>query len=254
MKLDSMVAIVTGGASGLGEAVVREFATAGAMVLIFDTDTANGKRVAAETGAAYFDVAVNDEADVRNGIDKATGRHGEARIVVNCAGIGAPPRRVAGKKGPYPLDVWQRILDVNLTGTFNCVRLAAVRMIALDPLDTGERGVIINTSSINGADGPAGTVAYTASKAAIDGMTISMARDLASYGVRVCTIAPGPFATPLVLKSPEEPLREMIGPMQFPKRLGEPSEFAALARHCVENCMLNGTVIRIDAATRMYQR
>ncbi|MEK7794549.1 MAG: SDR family NAD(P)-dependent oxidoreductase [Candidatus Hydrogenedentota bacterium] len=254
MTLDSMAAIVTGGASGLGEAVVREFATAGAKVSIFDTDTANAERVADETGAAYFHVAVNDEPSVQHGLEMAAGRHGEAQVLVNCAGIGAPPRRVAGKKGPYPLDVWQRILDVNLTGTFNCVRLAAARMISLDPLDTGERGVIINTSSINGADGPAGTVAYTASKAAIDGMTITMARDLASYGIRVCTIAPGPFATPLVLKSPEESLRGMIGPMQFPKRLGEPSEFAALARHCVENCMLNGTVIRIDAATRMDQR
>jgi NAD(P)-dependent dehydrogenase (short-subunit alcohol dehydrogenase family) len=254
MEIRGQAAIVTGGASGLGKATAEQLASAGARVLVVDVDEAGGREVAQQIDGVFAPADITNEASLAAAI--ATGRDalGPARILVHCAGIGGPPIRTVGKNGPYPLDVFRRIVEVNLIGAFNAARLAAAEMVKLDPLARAERGVIILTASINAMDGPVGTVAYTAAKAGVAGMTISIARDLAPRGVRCCTIAPGNFATPMLHLAPQEFLDELLRQIPFPNdRFGDPSDFARLAVHICENVMLNGEVIRLDAAARNSQ-
>jgi NAD(P)-dependent dehydrogenase (short-subunit alcohol dehydrogenase family) len=255
MNLKDKVAIITGGGSGLGEATGREFAAAGARVIVLDLANSPGPKVAASFGDKGLFVA----ADVVSGdaveaaIAEAVKRFGSLHIAVNCAGVGRAQRTVS-KDGPHSLDMFAKVVQINLFGTFNVIRLAAAQ-IAKNPADAeGERGVIINTASIAAYDGQIGQAAYSASKGGVVGMTLPIARDLASYGIRVCTIAPGTFDTPMLATLPE-PARKALGAqIPFPPRLGRPAEYAALARHIVENGMLNGETIRLDGALRMAPR
>jgi NAD(P)-dependent dehydrogenase (short-subunit alcohol dehydrogenase family) len=252
MNIQGHAAIVTGGASGLGEASARELTTAGGKVAIFDLNVERGKQVAEEIGGVFAEVDITDEASVQAGITLATAKHGPARILVNCAAISGPGIRTAGRKGPYPLEVFRKLVEVNLIGAFNVTRLAANEMLGLETLERKERGVIINVASINALDGPVGTVGYTAAKAGVVGMTITIARDLAPKGIRVCTIAPGNFATPMLMSAPSEFLDDLLPKVPFPNdSFGDPADFARLARHICENVMLNGEVIRLDGAIRM---
>jgi len=251
MNVAGQAAIVTGGASGLGRATAERLAAEGAKVTIFDCNEALGLQVAEETGLLFAEVDITSEESVQQGMEQAAASHGPARILVNCAAIGGPGIRTAGKKGPHPLDVFQMLVQVNLVGAFNVTRLAAAEMVRLDPLERGERGVIINVSSINALDGPVGTVAYTAAKAGVAGMTITVARDLAPRGVRACTIAPGNFETPMLMTAPVDFLDALQASVPFPNdRFGDPEDFASLALHICKNIMLNGEVIRIDGAIR----
>jgi NAD(P)-dependent dehydrogenase (short-subunit alcohol dehydrogenase family) len=251
VKIQGTAAIVTGGASGLGEATASELASAGAGVTIFDIDEEGGRRVAARTGGVFARVEITDERSVIAGIDTGRARFGPARILVNCAGIGLPLIRTVGKDGPHPLEEFRRAIEINLVGAFNVTRLVAAAMNDLEPLERGERGVLVNTSSINAFDAPAGTVAYTAAKAGVVGMTLVIARDLARRGIRCCTIVPGNFETPMLMSAPEEGLRRLLELVPFPNdRFGDPADFARLARHICENVMLNGTTIRLDGAVR----
>jgi NAD(P)-dependent dehydrogenase (short-subunit alcohol dehydrogenase family) len=244
---------VTGGGSGLGAAAARALAAAGAKVTVLDRDAASAVEVATDVGGFSVAVDHSDEAGVAAALAEAASQHGTARVLVNCAGEGAPGQRTAGHHGPYPMDLFRRQFEVNVFGAFNCARLAAHAMSELPRLDDGERGVIVNTSSVNAFDGPIGAVAYTAAKAAIVAMTLPMARDLASAGIRVCTIAPGNFETPMLTGVGPEFLDQLMTWIPFPHRLGHPEEFAALVRHICENRMLNGETIRLDAAVRMAQ-
>lgn len=249
MNVTGQSAIVTGGGSGLGKATASALAKAGARVLIVDRDE-SGATVAKEIGAQFARADITDEAALQAAFVKA----GDVRIVVNTAGMGGPAIRTAGRKGPYPLDVFRKIVEVNLVGAFNVARLAAAQMSVLDPLDRGERGVIVLVSSVNAQDAPVGTVAYTASKAGVEGMTLTIARDLAQRGVRCVTIAPGSFETPMLHLAPKEFLDELIKLVPFPNdRFGDPADFARLALHICENVMLNGEVIRLDGAVRHAQ-
>jgi len=251
MKVSGHAAIVTGGASGLGVATAKRLVAEGAKVSIFDRNSALGHQVAEETGVLFVEADITSEESVLNAIGQAAAANGPARILVNCAAIGGPGIRTAGKRGPHPLDIFQELVQVNLVGAFNVTRLAAAEMVKLETLDRGERGVIINVSSINALDGPVGTVAYTAAKAGVVGMTITVARDLAPRGVRACTIAPGNFETPMLMNAPEEFLQALQASVPFPNdRFGDPADFASLALHVCENIMLNGEVIRIDGAIR----
>jgi NAD(P)-dependent dehydrogenase (short-subunit alcohol dehydrogenase family) len=250
MRIDGQGAIVTGGGSGLGLATAQALAQAGARVLVIDLDEKNGRAVAQEIGGQFARADVADEAALK----AAFASFGPARIVVNCAAIGGPPIRTAGKQGPYPLEVFRKLIEVNLIGAFNVARLAAAEMTRLEPLERGERGVVVLVSSVNAQDAPVGTVAYTAAKAGVEGMTLVIARDLAPRGVRCVTIAPGNFDTPLLHLAPKEFLDELIKMVPFPSdRFGDPADFARLACHIVENVMLNGEVIRLDAAVRHAQ-
>ncbi len=251
MQIAGTSALVAGGASGLGEATVRHLHDAGAHVVIADRDEERGKKLAAALGERVTFVAadVTDPAAVARAVETAGG----LRISVCCAGIGWA-ERTAHKRGAHALEPFERVIRVNLIGTFNVLRTAAAAMRAQDPTDSGERGVCVNTASIAAFDGQIGQVAYSASKGAIVGMTLPAARDLASAGIRVCTIAPGTFDTPLLGGLSDE-TREALGKaIPFPDRLGRPDEFAALACHIVENEMLNGEVIRLDGALRMPPR
>lgn len=255
MALAGRVALVTGAASGLGRATATRFAKAGASVVMVDLPSSKCADVAAELGAsaAFAAADVTSEKDVAAALDTAAARFGKApSIVVNCAGI-APPAKVLGKKGPHPLDAFARVLMVNTVGSFNVARLAAERMAAAGvPLNAdGERGVIINTASVAAFDGQIGQAAYSASKGAVVAMMLPMARELAKAGIRVCTIAPGVFLTPMVEGLPPKVQAELGAQVPFPSRLGRPDEYAALAQHIVENGMLNGEVIRLDGALRM---
>jgi NAD(P)-dependent dehydrogenase (short-subunit alcohol dehydrogenase family) len=251
MRIDGCSAVVTGGASGLGLATVTELAKAGAQVVIADLPSSPGAERAAELGATFVPVDVTDEATVQQAVDAAAAL-APLRIVVNCAGIGTPGR-VLGKLGVMPLDQFARVVTVNLIGTFNVIRLAAAKMVEAEPLD-GERGVIVNTASVAAFDGQIGQAAYSASKGGVVGMTLPIARDLADKGIRVCTIAPGIMDTPMLAGLPE-PARDSLGKqVPHPARLGSPGEYAALARHIVENGYLNGEVIRLDGAIRMAPR
>lgn len=252
MDINGVSAIVTGGASGLGAATARLLARHGAKVAIFDMNADLGAAVAAETGGAFFAVNVADEESVAAAIAAAEAAHGTARILVNCAGIGNAARTVS-KKGPFPLDLFSRVIHVNLIGTFNMIRLAAARMVELEIMGE-ERGVIINTASVAAFEGQIGQAAYSASKAGVAGMTLPVARDLAQYAVRVMTIAPGLFLTPMLQGLPEEAQRSLGAQVPFPARLGNPTEYAKLAVHIVENTMLNGETIRLDGAIRMAPR
>jgi NAD(P)-dependent dehydrogenase (short-subunit alcohol dehydrogenase family) len=253
MDISNHVALVTGGASGLGRATVESFAGSGAQVVIVDLPGSPGEEVAKELGGAvrFAPGDVRDADAVAAALDVAA-ELGDLRIVVNCAGTGNAIKTV-GKKGAFPLDDFQRIIEINLVGTFNVIRLAAERMSPLD-LVGEERGVIVNTASIAAFDGQIGQAAYSASKGGIVGMTLPIARDLASLAIRVVTIAPGLFHTPLLGALPEAARESLGSQVPHPSRLGEPAEFAKLAAHIVDNPMLNGETIRLDGAIRMAPR
>ena len=251
MQLENNVFFVTGGASGLGEAAARMFAQSGATVLIADVNEARGTQVAQDLGARarFAKVDVSDEPSVERGLAAAAAM-GPLRGVVNAAGI-VIAEKLLGKSGPHALDTFARVIQTNLTGTFNVIRLASALMSANDPDATGERGVIVNTASVAAFDGQIGQAAYSASKGGIVGMTLPAARELARYGIRVMTIAPGIFDTPLMASLPQAARDSLATQVPFPPRLGRPSEYAALVKHIIENGMLNGEVIRLDGAIRM---
>ena len=253
MNPDRQAALVTGGASGLGEATARALSAAGARVALLDRDPARLAQVAAEIGAIGLVCDVTSEEGLAQAVAAAQERHGVARILVNCAGV-APGARVLGRDGPMKLESFRQVVSVNLIGTFNAIRLFAAASMALDPLKDGERAVIVNTASIAAFDGQIGQAAYAASKAGIAGLTLPIARELASSAIRVCTIAPGLFSTPLMDGLPEQVREGLAATVPFPHRLGAPKEFAALALHIVENAMLNGETIRLDGALRMAPR
>jgi 3-hydroxyacyl-CoA dehydrogenase/3-hydroxy-2-methylbutyryl-CoA dehydrogenase len=255
MRIDGTSALVAGGASGLGEATVRKLHAAGAAVTIADLNSERGSALAAELGdrAAFHRTDVTDGDSVDAAVDAAATGPGGLRIAVCCAGIGWA-ERVAGRRGPHDQAAFERVIAVNLVGTFNMIRLAATAMTANEPAASGERGVLVNTASIAAYDGQIGQIAYAASKGGIVGMTLPAARDLAGVGIRVCTIAPGTFETPLLGALPEAARQALGESVPFPPRLGRPDEFADLALHIVSNVMLNGEVIRLDGALRMPPR
>jgi NAD(P)-dependent dehydrogenase (short-subunit alcohol dehydrogenase family) len=253
MNISGSGALVVGGASGLGEATARRLAEQGAVLTIADVNAEKGEAVAAELGAAFVAVDVREEAQVQAAVDQAASAESGLRIAVTCAGTGWA-QKIAGSKGPHPLQPFEIIIGINLIGTFNVLRLAAAAMIGNEPDAEGERGVLVNTASIAAFDGQVGQVAYSASKGGVVGMTLPVARDLAQYGVRVNTIAPGLFDTQLLAALPEE-ARESLGrTIPFPARLGRPSEYALLVDQIVTNPMLNGETIRLDGALRMAPR
>ncbi|KQS60148.1 3-hydroxy-2-methylbutyryl-CoA dehydrogenase [Geodermatophilus sp. Leaf369] len=251
MDVTDAVAVVTGGASGLGLATAKRLRAAGAQVVLLDLPGSAGEQVAGELGAHFAATDVTDTAQVEAALDQAV-ELGPLRVVVNCAGIGNAVK-TAGKKGPFPLEAFQKVVAVNLFGTFNVIRLGAQRMLDVDLLGE-ERGVIVNTASVAAFDGQIGQAAYSASKGGIVGMTLPIARDLAQYAIRVVTIAPGLFNTPLLAGLPEEAKASLGAQVPHPARLGEPDEFGALAAHIVANPMLNGETIRLDGAIRMAPR
>ena len=250
MQISNVAAIVTGGASGLGGATAARLASAGAKVTIFDLNEELGTRHAASIGGHFVAVNVADDEAVGVAIAEAEGRHGVARIAVNCAGIGGPVKVIGREGAPHSLDVFARTLSVNLIGTFNVLSKFAARLHAADPLGEG-RGVIGNTASVAAFDGQIGQAAYSASKGGIVGMTLPIARELARYGIRVMTIAPGIFWTPLLAELPQEALDSLGSQVPFPSRLGQPDEFALLVESIIANPMLNGETIRLDGAIRM---
>jgi len=256
MQIKDAGAVIAGGASGLGEATARGLHAAGASVVIADLDRERGQALAEELGSNGRFVAadVTDPGTVEEAVAVAAALPGGLRISVCCAGIGGPAERVASKRGPHAFESFDKVIRVNLIGTFNVLRFAAAAMVANEPAQSGERGVCINTASIAAFDGQIGQVAYSASKGAIVGMTLPAARDLARFGVRVCAIAPGTFDTPLLGALPQDSRDALGEAVPFPARLGRPDEFAALAVHIVENQMLNGEVIRLDGALRMPPR
>ncbi|MDF1730999.1 MAG: 3-hydroxyacyl-CoA dehydrogenase [Minwuia sp.] len=253
MNLKGMAAVITGGASGLGEATARELASAGAKVAILDLNEDQGQKMAKELGGVFAKCNVADEASVLAAFETAKAAHGPARILVNCAGIGIAAKTTS-KGEPHALDMFQRVISVNLIGTFNCIRIAATEMAAQDPTENGDRGVIVNTASVAAFDGQIGQAAYSASKGGVVGMTLPIARDLMNDGIRVCTIAPGLFGTPMLQSLPDNVKEALAATVPFPKRLGDPSEYGQLARHICENQMLNGETIRLDGAIRMAPR
>jgi 3-hydroxyacyl-CoA dehydrogenase/3-hydroxy-2-methylbutyryl-CoA dehydrogenase len=255
MKTSDVVAVVTGGASGLGEATVRCLAEGGAKISILDLNPDRGEGLASELGkdAVFCKTDVTDEASVQAAIAKTMDAFGAIHVAVNCAGIGAPAKML-GKDGPVPMDVFNRVIQINLIGTVHVIRLAAEQMVKNAPNEEGERGVVVNTSSGASFEGQIGQASYSASKAAINGMTLTIAREFAQYGIRVMTIAPGLFHTPLLMGLPDKVLDALGKMVPFPSRLGKPVEFGILARHIVENPMLNGEVIRLDGALRMQAR
>jgi NAD(P)-dependent dehydrogenase (short-subunit alcohol dehydrogenase family) len=254
MQIAGQSAVVTGGGSGLGEAVARELARLGAKVAVLDVNLAGAQRVADEIGGVAFACDICETASVNAALDAAAGAQGPARIVMNIAGIGTAKRVIARDGSPAPLEDFERVVRVNLIGTYNMVRLSAARIAALPALDDGERGVMVCTASVAAYDGQVGQEAYSASKGGIVGMTLPLARDLAQHGIRVVTIAPGLFATPLMRQLPEAVQASLAASIPFPPRLGRPDEFAALAAHVVTNGHLNGEVIRLDGALRMAPR
>ena len=253
MQIENSSAIVVGGASGLGEATVRALHGKGAHVTIADVNAEKGQPLAGELGLEFVTCDVREESQVQAAVQQAAALDGGLRIAVCCAGTGWA-QKVAGSKGPHPLMPFETILQINLIGTFNVLRYAASAMISGEPLDDGERGVCVNTASIAAYDGQIGQIAYSASKGGVVGMTLPAARDLAQYGIRVNTIAPGLFDTPLLAALPEEARQKLGAGVPYPARLGQPPEYAALACHIVENRMLNGETIRLDGALRMPPR
>jgi len=255
MEINGKTFLISGGGSGLGAATARVLVAAGAKVVLADISEENGNKMVDELGedkARFVKTDVSDEANVQAAVDAAVG-FGELRGAVSCAGIGTAEKTV-GKNGPHNLGHYQKIIQVNLVGTFNILRLSAAAMAQSEPLESGERGVVINTASVAAFDGQIGQIAYSASKGGIVGMTLPAARDLSNLGIRVVTIAPGIFDTPLLGSLPE-PVRQSLGAqVPFPSRLGRPDEYAALAKHIIENQMLNGEVIRLDGAIRMTPR
>ncbi|MEA2839592.1 MAG: hypothetical protein QOF41_922 [Methylobacteriaceae bacterium] len=252
MKLGNVAAIVTGGGSGLGAETARALAQRGAKVACLDVNLEGAEKVAAEIGGIGLKADVANESEAQAAIAKAEDKHGVARILMNCAGIGSAARTIS-KKGAFPLEMFSRVVNVNLIGTFNMIRLVAARLWEQE-MQEEERGVFINTASVAAFEGQIGQAAYSASKGGIVGMTLPVARDLAQYRIRVNTIAPGLFLTPLLESLPPEAQESLGKQVPFPSRLGDPSEFAALAVHIVENPMLNGETIRLDGAIRMQPR
>ncbi len=253
MRIEGSAAIVAGGASGLGEATARRLHEQGAIVTIADVNAEKGGALAQELGVEFVVCDVREESQVQAAVEQASKADGGLRIAVCCAGTGWA-QKVAGSKGPHPLLPFQTIIEINLIGTFNVLRFAATAMIATEPLQDGERGVCVNTASVAAFDGQIGQIAYSASKGGVVGMTLPAARDLADKGIRVNTIAPGLFDTPLLAALPEEARHKLGEGVPFPQRLGEPAEYAQLACHIVENRMLNGETIRLDGALRMPPR
>ncbi len=251
MQLQTSVFLVTGGASGLGEATARMLVGEGARVVIADVNESGGATLQAELGAntRFIRVDVTDESSVRQGLETAA-ELGALRGVVNAAGI-VLAEKVLGRNGPHSLDAFSRVIEVNLAGTFNVIRLASAMMSTGEPTASGERGVIINTASVSAFDGQIGQAAYSASKGGIVAMTLPIARELARYGIRVMTIAPGIFDTPLMASLPQAARDSLALQVPFPSRLGKPYEYAALVKHIIDNEMLNGEVIRLDGAIRM---
>jgi NAD(P)-dependent dehydrogenase (short-subunit alcohol dehydrogenase family) len=253
VQIEGSAAIVVGGASGLGEATARRLHEQGAAVTIADVNAEKGKALSSELGVPFVACDVREEAQAQAAVEQAAVPDGGLRIAVCCAGTGWA-QKVAGSKGPHPLLPFETIIQINLIGTFNVLRFAASAMITTEPLDDGERGVCVNTASIAAFDGQVGQIAYSASKGGVVGMTLPAARDLSQYGIRVNTIAPGLFDTPLLAALPEEARHKLGAGVPFPQRLGTPAEYARLACHIVENRMLNGEVIRLDGALRMPPR
>ncbi len=250
MQLKDISAIVTGGASGLGAATARALAAKGAKVAVCDLNTKLAESVAAEIKGVAVTCDVADSGSAEAAIAAAAKAHGPARVLVNCAGIGVA-KRVIGRDGPMPLADFDRVIRINLIGSFNMLRLATAPMSKLEPLANGERGVVINTASVAAYDGQIGQAAYSASKGGIVGMTLPIARELAQFGIRVLTIAPGLFLTPLLAGLPQEAQDSLAAAIPFPHRLGQPEEFASLALHMIDNPYLNGEVVRLDASLRM---
>lgn len=260
MKLDSTIsAVVTGGASGLGAATARALAAKGVKVALFDLQEEKGLAIAAEIGGVFCEVNVTDDASVDAGFAKARAAHGQERILVNCAGTGnaiktASRSKTDGSIKHFPLDAFNWIIQINLVGTFRCVAKSAAGMLTLDPLEDGDRGAIVNTASVAGEDGQIGQAAYAASKAGVIGMTLPIARDLSSEGIRINTILPGIFDTPLLAGAPQN-VRDALGAsVPHPKRLGNPAEYAHLALTMIENGYFNGEDVRLDGAIRMAPR
>ena len=253
MEIKGQAAIVTGGASGLGAATARALAASGAKVAVFDLNQKGAAEVAAGIQGIAVTCDVADAASAEAAVKQAAASHGPARILVNCAGIG-PAKRIVGRDGPMPLADYEKVIRINLIGSFNMMRLVAAAMQPLAPLADGERGVIVSTASVAAFDGQIGQAAYSASKAAVAGMTLPIARDLASIGVRVNTIAPGIFLTPMLLGLSQEFQDSLGRQVPFPPRLGDPKEYAALAVQIVENSYLNGETIRLDGSLRMQPR
>jgi NAD(P)-dependent dehydrogenase (short-subunit alcohol dehydrogenase family) len=250
MELNGIGALVSGGASGLGEATARELSARGARVALVDLDEERGPGLAEEIGGLFTAADVTDEERVGAAVDEAVEAFGGLRLAVSCAGIGLAERTVT-KDGAAPLAPFETVVGVNLIGTFNVVRLSAAAMARNEPDDAGERGAVVMTASIAAFDGQIGQAAYSASKGGVVGLTLPAARDLARLGIRVCTIAPGLFDTPLLAGLPEEARQALGDQIPFPSRLGRPEEYAQLACHIAENAMLNGEVIRLDGALRM---
>ena len=253
MQIEGSAAIVVGGASGLGEATARALHERGAVVTIADVNAEKGAALGSELGIEFAACDVREEAQVEAAVQQAARADGGLRIAVCCAGTGWA-QKVASSKGPHPLLPFETIIQINLIGTFNALRFAATAMMTTEPQEDGERGVCVNTASIAAFDGQVGQIAYSASKGGVVGMTLPAARDLSQYGIRVNTIAPGLFDTPLLGALPEEARQKLGAGVPYPQRLGAPSEYAALACHIVENRMLNGETIRLDGALRMPPR
>ncbi len=254
MQIENKPALITGAASGMGEATARLLVSLGAKVCLLDIDQDKVESIARDINAVALSCDVTDARSMEHSVASAAKANGIARILVNCAGI-APAKRIVGREGAMPLEDFKRVIDVNLIGTFNAMRVMAGALRDAEPLDeVGERGVIINVASVSAYEGQIGQAAYSASKGAIVSLTIQAAREFASAGIRVMTIAPGLIATPMLFGMPEEVQQSLANQVPFPKRLGSPDEFANLVKHIVENQLLNGEVIRLDGAIRMQPR
>jgi NAD(P)-dependent dehydrogenase (short-subunit alcohol dehydrogenase family) len=253
MDIRGQAALITGGASGLGAATARMLAEAGAKVAILDVNQKAAAEVAVDVNGMALVCDVTDSAATEQAIAKAAADHGPARILVNCAGVG-PAKRIVGRDGPMPLADFERVVKINLIGTFNALRLAAAAMMPLDPMQDGERGIIVCTASVAAYEGQIGQGAYAASKGGVVGLVMPAAREFAQYGIRVNAVAPGIFSTPMLQALPEAAQQSLAVSVPFPKLLGRPPQFAALIRHMIENRYLNGEVIRLDGALRMAPR
>ena len=253
MEIKGQAAIVTGGASGLGAATARALAASGAKVAVFDLNEKGAADVAAGIKGIAVACDIANAEGAKAAVETASTVHGPARILVNCAGIG-PAKRIVGRDGPMPLEDYEKVIRINLIGSFNMMRLAAAAMQPLQPFADGERGVIVSTASVAAFEGQIGQAAYASSKGGIAALTLPAAREFAQFGVRVLAIAPGIFGTPMLRALPQEAQDSLGASVPFPKRLGEPREFAALVLHCIHNGYLNGEVIRLDGALRMAPR
>ena len=253
MDPKGQVAVITGGASGLGAATAEALAAAGAKVALLDLNEKAAGEIANKLGGIAFACDVTDEASAANALAKVKAAYGAGRILVNCAGVG-PPKRILGRDGPMPLADYRKVIEINLIGTFNMMRLAAADMSKLEPMADGERGLVVMTASVAAFDGQIGQAAYASSKGGVVGLTLPAAREFSQFGIRVMTIAPGIFATPMLMALPQEAQDSLGASVPFPKRLGAPREYADLVMTCVRNGYLNGETIRLDGSLRMAPR